>query len=159
MHTKDVLSAASVEVGLPIMVGNNRTREGNAGMPDRIRLDGRVAVVTGAAGVIGAATMQLLAERGAHIVAVDRKLQELQTAIKELPASVERSNLFSTRLSNSLTRSCAPVCAAAAAPAFRRGRSGSFCPATAGRAISCAIATKPSRERSKIGCCSKRNRT
>ena len=87
MHTKDILSAALVEVGLPIMAGNNRTREGNAGMPDRIRLDGRVAVVTGAAGVIGAATMQLLAERGAHIVAVDRKLQELQTAIKELPAS------------------------------------------------------------------------
>ena len=33
-------------------------------MPDRIRLDGRVAVVTGAAGVIGIATMRLLAERG-----------------------------------------------------------------------------------------------
>jgi NAD(P)-dependent dehydrogenase (short-subunit alcohol dehydrogenase family) len=56
-------------------------------MPDRIRLDGRVAVVTGAAGVIGTATMRLLAERGAHIVAVDRKPQELQTAIKDLPAS------------------------------------------------------------------------
>jgi NAD(P)-dependent dehydrogenase (short-subunit alcohol dehydrogenase family) len=55
-------------------------------MPDRIRLDGRVAVVTGAAGVIGTATMRLLAERGAHIVAVDRKPQELQTAIKDLPA-------------------------------------------------------------------------
>jgi NAD(P)-dependent dehydrogenase (short-subunit alcohol dehydrogenase family) len=41
-------------------------------MPDRIRLDGRVAVVTGAAGVIGTAAMRLLAERGARIVAVDR---------------------------------------------------------------------------------------
>jgi NAD(P)-dependent dehydrogenase (short-subunit alcohol dehydrogenase family) len=41
-------------------------------MPDRIRLDGRVAVVTGAAGVIGTATIRLLAERGARIVAVDR---------------------------------------------------------------------------------------
>ena len=40
-------------------------------MPDRIRLDGRVAVVTGAAGVIGSATIKLLAERGARIVAVD----------------------------------------------------------------------------------------
>jgi NAD(P)-dependent dehydrogenase (short-subunit alcohol dehydrogenase family) len=49
-------------------------------MHDRIRLDGRVAVVTGAAGVIGTATMRLLAERGAHIVAVDRKQMELQTA-------------------------------------------------------------------------------
>jgi NADPH:quinone reductase-like Zn-dependent oxidoreductase len=28
-------------------------------MPDRIRLDGKVAVVTGAAGVIGTATIQL----------------------------------------------------------------------------------------------------
>src|ERR1700742_2708777 len=55
-------------------------------MADRIRLDGKVAVVTGAAGVIGTAAMQLLAERGAHIVAVDRKQQELQTAIRNLPA-------------------------------------------------------------------------
>jgi NAD(P)-dependent dehydrogenase (short-subunit alcohol dehydrogenase family) len=58
-------------------------------MPDRIRLDGRVAVVTGAAGVIGSATMRLLAERGAKIVAVDRKLAELEAAIKELPASAQ----------------------------------------------------------------------
>jgi NAD(P)-dependent dehydrogenase (short-subunit alcohol dehydrogenase family) len=58
-------------------------------MTDRIRLDGKVAVVTGAAGVIGSATMRLLAERGARIVAVDRKAQDLQTAIKDLPASAE----------------------------------------------------------------------
>jgi NAD(P)-dependent dehydrogenase (short-subunit alcohol dehydrogenase family) len=58
-------------------------------MPDRIRLDGRVAVVTGAAGVIGSATMRLLAERGAKIVAVDRKLAELEAATKELPASAQ----------------------------------------------------------------------
>ncbi len=58
-------------------------------MPDRIRLDGKVAVVTGAAGVIGTATMRLLAERGARIVAVDRKPQELQTAIEDLPAAAQ----------------------------------------------------------------------
>ncbi|MFL6836239.1 MAG: SDR family NAD(P)-dependent oxidoreductase [Bradyrhizobium sp.] len=58
-------------------------------MPDRIRLDGKVAVVTGAAGVIGTATMRLLAERGARIVAVDRKEQDLEIAIKALPASAE----------------------------------------------------------------------
>jgi NAD(P)-dependent dehydrogenase (short-subunit alcohol dehydrogenase family) len=58
-------------------------------MPDRIRLDGRVAVVTGAAGIIGTATMQLLAERGARIVAVDRRQADLQAAIKALPASAE----------------------------------------------------------------------
>jgi NAD(P)-dependent dehydrogenase (short-subunit alcohol dehydrogenase family) len=58
-------------------------------MPDRIRLDGRVAVVTGAAGVIGTATMQLLAERGARIVAVDRREQDLKTAIKDLPDTAQ----------------------------------------------------------------------
>jgi NAD(P)-dependent dehydrogenase (short-subunit alcohol dehydrogenase family) len=58
-------------------------------MTDRIRLDGKVAVVTGAAGVIGSATIRLLAERGARIVAVDRREQDLQTAIKDLPASAD----------------------------------------------------------------------
>jgi NAD(P)-dependent dehydrogenase (short-subunit alcohol dehydrogenase family) len=56
-------------------------------MPDRIRLDGKVAVITGAAGVIGTATMHLLAERGARIVAVDRRESDLEAAIKDLPAS------------------------------------------------------------------------
>ena len=58
-------------------------------MPDRIRLDGKVAVVTGAAGVIGAATIRLLAERGARIVAVDRREPDLKTAIRDLPASAQ----------------------------------------------------------------------
>jgi NAD(P)-dependent dehydrogenase (short-subunit alcohol dehydrogenase family) len=58
-------------------------------MSDRIRLDGRVAVVTGAAGVIGSATIRLLAERGAKIVAVDRKQSDLEGAIKDLPASAQ----------------------------------------------------------------------
>jgi NAD(P)-dependent dehydrogenase (short-subunit alcohol dehydrogenase family) len=58
-------------------------------MPDRIRLDGRVAVVTGAAGVIGSATIGLLAERGAKIVAVDRRAADLENVIKGLPASAE----------------------------------------------------------------------
>src|SRR3954467_9829020 len=58
-------------------------------MPDRIRLDGRVAVVTGAAGVIGTATINLLAARGARIVAVDRNAELLQDAIRDLPAEAE----------------------------------------------------------------------
>jgi NAD(P)-dependent dehydrogenase (short-subunit alcohol dehydrogenase family) len=58
-------------------------------MPDRIRLDGKVAVVTGAAGVIGTATIRLLAERGARIVAVDRREQDLQAAVSDLPASAQ----------------------------------------------------------------------
>jgi NAD(P)-dependent dehydrogenase (short-subunit alcohol dehydrogenase family) len=57
-------------------------------MPDRIRLDGRVAVVTGAAGVIGTATMRLLAERGARIVAVDRREDDLKAAISGLPEAL-----------------------------------------------------------------------
>src|SRR5450755_1550936 len=58
-------------------------------MSDRIRLDGKVAVVTGAAGVIGTATLRLLAERGARIVAVDRREQDLQAAIRDLPTSAQ----------------------------------------------------------------------
>jgi NAD(P)-dependent dehydrogenase (short-subunit alcohol dehydrogenase family) len=58
-------------------------------MADRIRLDGKVAVVTGAAGVIGSATIRLLAERGARIVAVDRREADLKTAIRELPAAAQ----------------------------------------------------------------------
>src|SRR4029077_3099888 len=69
-------------------------------MTDRIRLDGRIAVVTGAAGVIGTATIKLLADRGARIVAVDRKDADLnaggarkeadpKAAIAALPASAE----------------------------------------------------------------------
>lgn len=58
-------------------------------MSDRIRLDGRIAVVTGAAGVIGIATMRLLAQRGAQIVAVDRRQWDVQAAIGDLPASAQ----------------------------------------------------------------------
>src|SRR6266404_1124366 len=57
-------------------------------MTDRV-LNGKVAVVTGAAGVIGTATIQLLAERGARIVAVDRNEQDLKAAIADLPASAQ----------------------------------------------------------------------
>jgi NAD(P)-dependent dehydrogenase (short-subunit alcohol dehydrogenase family) len=58
-------------------------------MVDRIRLDGRVALVTGAAGVIGTATIKLLAERGARIVAVDRDRTPLQAAVEALPAAAQ----------------------------------------------------------------------
>jgi NAD(P)-dependent dehydrogenase (short-subunit alcohol dehydrogenase family) len=58
-------------------------------MPDRIRLDGKVAVVTGAAGVIGRATARLLAERGARIVAVDRNQPALQEAVGDLPSAAQ----------------------------------------------------------------------
>ncbi|WP_315833680.1 SDR family NAD(P)-dependent oxidoreductase [Bradyrhizobium prioriisuperbiae] len=52
-------------------------------------LSGKVALVTGAAGEIGAATIKLLAERGARIVAVDRDADGLKRATQALPASAE----------------------------------------------------------------------
>lgn len=58
-------------------------------MTDPLRLDGKVAVVTGAAGVIGAATVSLLAARGANIVAVDRRESDLRAAIADLSHTVE----------------------------------------------------------------------
>src|ERR1700742_4946205 len=58
-------------------------------MSTSLDLDGKVAVVTGAAGVIGSATTKLLAERGARIVAIDRRREDVEAAIKELPASAE----------------------------------------------------------------------
>lgn len=55
-------------------------------MVDDTRLDGKVALITGAAGEIGTATMQLFAARGARIVAVDRNEQQLKQAVGALPA-------------------------------------------------------------------------
>jgi NAD(P)-dependent dehydrogenase (short-subunit alcohol dehydrogenase family) len=47
-------------------------------MLDSNRLDGKVALVTGAAGEIGAATIRLMIRRGARIVAVDRDAEALR---------------------------------------------------------------------------------
>src|SRR5258708_11771225 len=68
---------------------NRKKPEETPAMPDRIRLDGRVAVVTGAAGVIGTATIKLLAERGARMVEIDRREADLEAATQGLPPSAE----------------------------------------------------------------------
>jgi NAD(P)-dependent dehydrogenase (short-subunit alcohol dehydrogenase family) len=68
---------------------NGTTLEETELMADRIRLDGKVAIVTGAAGVIGTATIRLLAERGARIIAVDRREPDLKSAIADLPATAQ----------------------------------------------------------------------
>jgi NAD(P)-dependent dehydrogenase (short-subunit alcohol dehydrogenase family) len=47
-------------------------------MLDSNRLEGKVALVTGAGGEIGAATVKLMIARGARIVAVDRDKEALQ---------------------------------------------------------------------------------
>ena len=54
-------------------------------MLDSSRLDGKVAVITGAGGEIGRATALLLARRGAKIVAVDRDPTALERATAGLP--------------------------------------------------------------------------
>jgi NAD(P)-dependent dehydrogenase (short-subunit alcohol dehydrogenase family) len=57
------------------------------GMKVDFRLDDRVAVITGAAGDIGAATAQLMAARGAKIVAVDRDAAGLERLAERMPVS------------------------------------------------------------------------
>ncbi|MFI5894138.1 SDR family NAD(P)-dependent oxidoreductase [Actinoplanes sp. NPDC051513] len=48
-------------------------------------LAGKVAVVTGAAGGIGAATARRLADEGAHVVAVDLDEDRVEQLVKSLP--------------------------------------------------------------------------
>lgn len=55
---------------------------------DDIRMDGRVAVVTGAAGGIGAATAALLARRGAAVVMTDRDATALRAAAGGVPGAM-----------------------------------------------------------------------
>ncbi|MBR1222527.1 SDR family oxidoreductase [Bradyrhizobium sp. U87765 SZCCT0131] len=54
-------------------------------------LDGKVALVTGAAGEIGSATARLLAARGARVVAIDRDAARLAGAVAMLPGGAALS--------------------------------------------------------------------
>jgi NAD(P)-dependent dehydrogenase (short-subunit alcohol dehydrogenase family) len=53
---------------------------------DSIRLDGRIALVTGAGGDIGIAIIRELAQRGASIVASDHDAGALAAAVRQLPS-------------------------------------------------------------------------
>ena len=62
------------------------TIEGERQMHNSNRLDGKVVIITGAAGEIGRATAAVFAERGARIVAVDRDAAALSSLRTSLPA-------------------------------------------------------------------------
>ncbi len=57
---------------------------GNIGLPELLRLDGKVAVVSGASKNIGLAASQALAEAGAHVVMLARDDSLLRTVAAEI---------------------------------------------------------------------------
>lgn len=57
-------------------------------MTDATRLNGKIAIVTGGAGGIGAATARLMAARGARIVIADIDAGRAQTIAEELPDAI-----------------------------------------------------------------------
>jgi NAD(P)-dependent dehydrogenase (short-subunit alcohol dehydrogenase family) len=75
-------------------------------------LDGKVALITGAAGAIGGATVEVMAERGAAIVAVDRNPRALAAVADRLPQAarcltIEADVTDESAMAHVVARACA----------------------------------------------------
>ena len=57
-------------------------------MADAIRIDGKVAIITGGAGGIGAATARLMTARGARVVVADIAFEAAESLAAELPGAL-----------------------------------------------------------------------
>lgn len=77
----------------------NDPTNGTAGSPES-RLDGRVALVTGAARGLGAETTVALARAGAEVVLVDRSVEELENVASRVVASGMRARVVTCDVTN-----------------------------------------------------------
>lgn len=72
------------------MAGSERTDGAIGSVFDRLRLDGKTALVTGASGGLGARFAQTLAEAGARVVLAARRLEAMEALRDELPGAGHR---------------------------------------------------------------------